>query len=135
MVDTLQEVEPTIFLGVPRVWEKIQDKMMAVGKRNKGMKKVIGTWAKKTGLKHNRRILEASVLVVYRVHVSRHLHDSSKFIAILYGSETPKIWHNGVLRTVLGMATTARCRCLFPAGKFTEPPIILCATYFRESGA
>jgi len=30
LVDTLKEVEPTMFLGVPRVYEKIQEKMMEV---------------------------------------------------------------------------------------------------------
>ena len=46
---TLKEALPTLFLGVPRVWEKIYEKMVAVGKANKGLKKQIGTWAKKTG--------------------------------------------------------------------------------------
>jgi len=28
----LKEVKPTMFLGVPRVWEKVQEKMVEVGK-------------------------------------------------------------------------------------------------------
>ena len=53
---TLQEALPTLFLGVPRVWEKIQEKMMQVGAANKGLKRQIGQWAKRTGLvwNHNR---------------------------------------------------------------------------------
>ena len=31
-----QAVEPTMFLGVPRVWEKISEKMKALGKTIKG---------------------------------------------------------------------------------------------------
>ena len=31
LVETLQEVKPTIFLGVPRVFEKIEEKMRLVG--------------------------------------------------------------------------------------------------------
>ena len=44
-------------VGVPRVWEKMQEKMMEVGKSNKGLKRQIGQWAKKTGLKRNQKIL------------------------------------------------------------------------------
>lgn len=48
--EALQEVRPTLFLGVPRVWEKIQAKMMAAGAQAKPMQKRIVAWAKKTGL-------------------------------------------------------------------------------------
>ncbi len=49
LVETLKEVEPTVFFGVPRVWEKIQEKMMEVGKNTKGIKKCIASWAKGKG--------------------------------------------------------------------------------------
>ena len=58
ITQTTKEVLPTIFFGVPRVWEKIQEKMMEVGRANKGLKRQIGDWAKKTGLKRNRLIIE-----------------------------------------------------------------------------
>jgi long-subunit acyl-CoA synthetase (AMP-forming) len=45
----LAEVRPQVFLGVPRVWEKIQAKMMAVGAQNKGLKKAISKWARNVG--------------------------------------------------------------------------------------
>eukprot|EP00163_Fabomonas_tropica_P027940 TRINITY_DN552_c1_g1_i9.p1 TRINITY_DN552_c1_g1~~TRINITY_DN552_c1_g1_i9.p1 ORF type:complete len:539 (-),score=216.28 TRINITY_DN552_c1_g1_i9:250-1866(-) len=48
--ETLKEIRPTAFLGVPRVWEKMQEKMQAIGKKTTGMKKSIATWAKKKGL-------------------------------------------------------------------------------------
>jgi long-subunit acyl-CoA synthetase (AMP-forming) len=46
----LAEVRPQVFLGVPRVWEKIQAKMMAVGAQNKGLKKAISKWARGVGM-------------------------------------------------------------------------------------
>lgn len=48
--DNLVEVRPTMFLGVPRVWEKIQAKMMAAGAQNPPLKKKIAAWARKKGL-------------------------------------------------------------------------------------
>ncbi|MFO0636188.1 MAG: AMP-binding protein [Nannocystaceae bacterium] len=48
--DNLKEVRPTMFLGVPRVWEKIQGKMQAIGAKNTGLKKKIGEWARTQGL-------------------------------------------------------------------------------------
>ncbi len=48
--DNLREVRPTLFVGVPRVWEKIQAKMMAAGAQNSALKKKIAAWARKKGL-------------------------------------------------------------------------------------
>eukprot|EP00937_MAST-01D_sp_MAST-1D-sp2_P005773 g5773.t1 len=52
--DRLRAVKPTIFLGVPRVWEKIAEKMKAMGARTTGLKKKIATWAKRKGLEHQQ---------------------------------------------------------------------------------
>ncbi|NVB42970.1 AMP-binding protein [Pseudenhygromyxa sp. WMMC2535] len=48
--DNLREIRPHIFLGVPRVWEKIQAKMITVGAKNPPLKKKIAAWARKIGL-------------------------------------------------------------------------------------
>jgi long-subunit acyl-CoA synthetase (AMP-forming) len=48
--ENLTEVHPTLFVGVPRVWEKIQAKMMAAGAQNPPLKKKIAAWARKQGL-------------------------------------------------------------------------------------
>ena len=56
--DNLREVHPTIFVGVPRVWEKIQAKMVEAGARNPPLKKKIAAWARKQGLA-GARALEA----------------------------------------------------------------------------
>ncbi len=48
--DTLREVRPSIFLAVPRVWEKIQAKITAAAVQNPPLKRKIGAWARKVGL-------------------------------------------------------------------------------------
>ncbi|OQR90235.1 long-chain-fatty-acid-CoA ligase [Achlya hypogyna] len=51
---TLKEVRPTFFLGVPRVWEKIAEKMWDIGKQTKGVKKTLAAWAKGKGARKNQ---------------------------------------------------------------------------------
>jgi long-subunit acyl-CoA synthetase (AMP-forming) len=48
--ESLREVRPDYFLGVPRVWEKIQEKIMAAGAKNPPLKKKIAAWARRQGL-------------------------------------------------------------------------------------
>jgi long-subunit acyl-CoA synthetase (AMP-forming) len=48
--ENLAEVRPTVFMGVPRVWEKIQAKMQAAGQNAPPMRKKLIAWARKTGL-------------------------------------------------------------------------------------
>ena len=54
---TLLEVRPTRFIGVPRVYEKIQEKMMEMAKNNKGLKKTISEKAKSLALEHHDAIM------------------------------------------------------------------------------
>ncbi|XP_063995713.1 very long-chain-fatty-acid--CoA ligase bubblegum isoform X2 [Diachasmimorpha longicaudata] len=53
LVETLVYARPTAFLGVPRVWEKIYEKMMVVARNNGPIKTWIATWAKNQGLNYN----------------------------------------------------------------------------------
>lgn len=53
LVNTLQEVRPTKFLAVPRVWEKIHEKMMQVATQNGYLKRSIASWAKGHALQHH----------------------------------------------------------------------------------
>ena len=53
LINTLKEVRPTRFLGVPRVWEKIQEKMMEIGRQNTGVKKMVADWAKQAAFEHH----------------------------------------------------------------------------------
>jgi len=48
--ENLREVRPHVFLGVPRVWEKIQAGIQAAGAQNPPLRKKIAAWARKTGL-------------------------------------------------------------------------------------
>jgi long-subunit acyl-CoA synthetase (AMP-forming) len=48
--ENLADVRPTVFMGVPRVWEKIQAKMQAAGQNAPPMRKKLVGWARKTGL-------------------------------------------------------------------------------------
>merc|ERR1712137_1231734 len=52
--DRLLATRPTIFVGVPLVWEKIADKIRAIGAANTGIKKALGDWAKSVNLDHSR---------------------------------------------------------------------------------
>jgi len=53
LIHTLKEVRPTRFFGVPRVYEKIQEKLLDIGKQNTGVKKSIADWAKRSALEHH----------------------------------------------------------------------------------
>lgn len=53
LVKTLQEVRPTLFLGVPRVWEKMYEKIVLIGSQSGPIKKTIANLAKKHSLDHN----------------------------------------------------------------------------------
>jgi long-chain-fatty-acid--CoA ligase ACSBG len=53
---TMRDVRPTIFFGVPRVWEKIQERIVGMGRDIKGLKKTISTWAKSVCLERNKSL-------------------------------------------------------------------------------
>jgi long-chain acyl-CoA synthetase len=51
---TLQEIRPTLFIGVPRVYEKVHNQ---VEQKMKGAKRQIFDWALKVGRKHREQVL------------------------------------------------------------------------------
>jgi len=53
--DFLREVRPTVFFGVPRVWEKMESKMKEAGKSGSGFQKKVAAWARGVGLKTAQR--------------------------------------------------------------------------------
>ncbi|XP_078530572.1 long-chain-fatty-acid--CoA ligase ACSBG2-like isoform X3 [Lissotriton helveticus] len=50
LVSTLKEVRPTLFLGVPRVWEKFQESMKERGSKASFVQRKISAWAQEVGL-------------------------------------------------------------------------------------
>eukprot|EP00095_Tigriopus_kingsejongensis_P004090 snap_masked-scaffold764_size101305-processed-gene-0.1 protein:Tk04090 transcript:snap_masked-scaffold764_size101305-processed-gene-0.1-mRNA-1 annotation:"hypothetical protein LOTGIDRAFT_234625" len=94
LMNTVKEVQPTFFLGVPRVWEKIRERMLEVGQENKGLKQKVGNWAKRTGLETNMKRLSgdssgaaslqyklASKLVFSKVKQQLGFHKCTKFFS------------------------------------------------------
>lgn len=53
LTKTLKSVRPTRFLGVPRVYEKMQEKMMQIGGRQNCLMRAIAGWAKGVTLQHH----------------------------------------------------------------------------------
>ncbi|CAG5863715.1 unnamed protein product [Menidia menidia] len=57
LVNTLKEVRPTAFMGVPRVWEKMQEKMKSVGAKSSTVRRKVAAWAKDLVFKKVRKAL------------------------------------------------------------------------------
>ncbi|KAJ7992961.1 hypothetical protein DPEC_G00267500 [Dallia pectoralis] len=53
LVNTMREVRPTAFMGVPRVWEKMQEKMKSMGAKSSTVRRKVAVWAKGVGLQTN----------------------------------------------------------------------------------
>ena len=53
IADNLKEIRPDLFTSVPRLIEKFYDKILSVGYKQKGLKKVIFFWANKIALEYD----------------------------------------------------------------------------------
>uniref|UniRef100_A0A2M3YZ29 long-chain-fatty-acid--CoA ligase n=1 Tax=Anopheles braziliensis TaxID=58242 RepID=A0A2M3YZ29_9DIPT len=58
LLHTLQEAKPTRMLAVPRVYEKIQEKMLSVGAQSTALRKMVAGWAKSVTLQHHLNAME-----------------------------------------------------------------------------
>ncbi|XP_031430179.1 long-chain-fatty-acid--CoA ligase ACSBG2 isoform X2 [Clupea harengus] len=58
LANTLREIRPTAFMGVPRVWEKMQEKMKSVGAKSSTVRRKVASWAKDVGLQTNLSKME-----------------------------------------------------------------------------
>lgn len=52
-MDTLREVEPTSHMGVPRVWEKIMERIQEVVAQSGFIRRKMLLWAMSVMLQHN----------------------------------------------------------------------------------
>ncbi|XP_023261849.1 long-chain-fatty-acid--CoA ligase ACSBG2-like [Seriola lalandi dorsalis] len=73
LATTMREVRPTYFLGVPRVWEKIQEKMRAIGAKASPMRKRVADWAKSIGLQYNYSAMNGENLVPWGFMLANNL--------------------------------------------------------------
>lgn len=72
LVDNLKEVQPTVFFGVPRVYEKIYEKLQNKLSAVKGLKKILFEQASKAGneawsVKHHGGIMSAGLRLKYEL--------------------------------------------------------------------
>lgn len=73
LIKTLHEAKPTRFLGVPRVYEKIHEKMMSIAAQTTGVKKMIATWAKGHTLQHWLDIIDEKPSESFQYRTARYL--------------------------------------------------------------
>ncbi|XP_075060767.1 long-chain-fatty-acid--CoA ligase ACSBG2 isoform X2 [Mixophyes fleayi] len=73
LANTLREVRPTAFMGVPRVWEKMQEKMKAVGAKSSTIKRRVASWAKGVGLETNLKKMNGASSPPMKYHVAKKL--------------------------------------------------------------
>uniref|UniRef100_A0A8C6UZV7 Long-chain-fatty-acid--CoA ligase ACSBG2 n=1 Tax=Neogobius melanostomus TaxID=47308 RepID=A0A8C6UZV7_9GOBI len=76
LVNTMKEVRPTVFMGVPRVWEKMQEKMKSIGAKSSTVRRKVAAWAKDVGLQTNIRKMNqngASARSPFSYHVAKKL--------------------------------------------------------------
>lgn len=74
--DHLKEVQPTLFFGVPRVWEKIQAAIEAKLATARGLKAVLARWAMDTAERWHATVLSGqtpSVALNLSMHGARRL--------------------------------------------------------------
>ncbi|EAR97244.2 acyl-CoA synthetase (AMP-forming)/AMP-acid ligase II (macronuclear) [Tetrahymena thermophila SB210] len=145
LVETLKEVRPTFFFSVPRVWEKIEEKMKALAASNGWLKTKIATWAKGMGVEgtfaevHNKKLpfgFGLAKKVVYN-NVKKALGlDQSRFL--MYGAAplSPAIREyflslNMYLISGYGMSECAGPECLSDPSNYDKFE----GDFFNSTGA
>ncbi|XP_012733922.2 long-chain-fatty-acid--CoA ligase ACSBG2 isoform X2 [Fundulus heteroclitus] len=73
LANTLRETRPTGFLGVPRVWEKMQERMKAVGAKASPLRRRVADWAKSIGLEYGYSAMNGENVVPWGFMLSNSL--------------------------------------------------------------
>lgn len=73
LVSTLQEARPTRLLGVPRVYEKIMEKMLQVGASTPTVLRMLAQWAKGAALQHHQAIQEGQSCNSWQYKLAKNL--------------------------------------------------------------
>ncbi len=99
----MKRVKPTAFFAVPRVWEKMAEKLKEVGAKNTGLKKKVADLAKSAATKHHTLVREgkrdplkpswdyilAKKLVFAKVHEALGLDEVAKRTNITASTAAP----------------------------------------------
>ncbi|XP_025049263.1 long-chain-fatty-acid--CoA ligase ACSBG2-like isoform X3 [Alligator sinensis] len=73
LLTTLKEVRPTVFAGVPRVWEKIEEKLKAAFNQSSLGKRKLVEWARGIGLQASYSRLDGDGSVPWGFALADHL--------------------------------------------------------------
>jgi len=71
--DSLKEVNPHVFSTVPRLLEKVYDKIMAKGRALKGIKRMIFFWANDVGLAYDHGKAKRNLFYALKLMIARKL--------------------------------------------------------------
>jgi len=64
---TLRDVRPTAFLGVPSVWEAMQEKIVSTMRTEPLYKRLLVQWARSVGLRGNTSLMNGYELVICNI--------------------------------------------------------------------
>ncbi|KAK1174416.1 long-chain-fatty-acid--CoA ligase ACSBG2-like [Acipenser oxyrinchus oxyrinchus] len=73
LVNTMREVRPTAFMAVPRVWEKMQEKMQSQASKSSLVKRKVAEWAKYIGLQANYNFMNGNQTVPWGYMLANNL--------------------------------------------------------------
>lgn len=73
LIKTLHAARPTRFIGVPRVYEKINEKLRSVAAQTTGIRRTIATWAKGHTLQHWLDAIDGRPTDTFQYRAARYL--------------------------------------------------------------
>lgn len=73
IADSLKEVHPHVFTTVPRLLEKVYDKILTKGRNLKGLQKIIFFWANRVGLRYEIGKEKRNPIYALKLKIARKL--------------------------------------------------------------